>query len=827
MSKFYTNIEVRGNTILYRGYDNGMPIQQKIAYRPHLFVKTNEQTQYKVFKSQEPVKKKTFDSINDMKDFVEQFKDVPNFGVYGCTHLVRQFTGNEFRGEIDWDFKQVQLWFFDIETKAENGFPKPEIADQEILLITMINYQTKDIHIWSAKPVEKDNKIFDLYKEGYTLKFQCFETEKQLLKDFLVFFASTRIDVISGWNSELFDIPYIVNRIKRVLGDEVVKMLSPWKIVKERQVRFDNGDTKQTYDILGVTHLDYIELYKKFNPGSQESFKLDFIAMKELGEGKVDLPGESFQDGYNLHYNMFVWYNAIDVILLCKLEKKMMLVMLAMQLAFIAKCQFGDVLSAMRLWESIIYNYFLDENIVETLEKERTEKHSIVGAYVHDPVPGKYGWTVSVDATSLYPSIMMQNNISPETILDYQDSISIDKCLSGSVSVKNDTSIISANGLTTTKEFRGFIPILVERMFDLRKKTKNRMLDLKKQNAPEEEYAALDVAQKAFKIAANSFYGVTGLQHFRYYDYRLAEAVTSTGQIYIKKAKEILDELLSKLSNNIDVSTYLDTDSIYFSCDGIVAAKCQTMNDSEIVNYLEKFVFDIVQPYLNKKLLEFSTKFGIDDCKIFFKLECIGPSIIFVAKKRYAFDILYSEGVRYEKPKMKVMGIEIVRSSTPSVVKDYLKESLALCLRSDEKSLQKKVKEVRESFMQHHYKDISFPRGVNGLSTYSNAASIYKSGCPIHVRGALLYNNQLQRKNLHTKYPLIAEGDKIKFVALKMPNPIHENVIAFSKTIPSELGLDSYIDYNVQFEKSFLAPLEGILNAIKWTAEEKVTLDFD
>ena len=589
----------------------------------------------------------------------------------------------------------------------------------------------------------------------------------------------------------------------------------------------DNGESKQTYDISGISHLDYLDLYKKFNPGSKESFKLDFIAELELGEKKVELPGESFKDSYTNYWETFVLYNVVDVELLHKLEVKMLQVRLAMQLAFLAKCQFGDVMSAMRLWESIIYNYFLDENIVEEYDKERNEKEKIVGAYVHQPIPGKYGWSVSVDATSLYPSIMMQNNISPECIVDMID-LDIDDFLAGRhKGMVPDNCIVSANGLVTRKDVKGFIPILVGRMFDLRKKTKNEMLDLKRRHAPEEEYRALDVAQLAFKIAANAFYGIMGLAHFKYYDYRMAEAVTSTGQVFIRNAKKYVDLILSKVSGrNAEFAMYADTDSLYFLVEDIVKTKCVGMSDAEIVNYLERFVIDVLQPPLNKKLQEDATSMGIDKCLINFKLECIGPSIIFVAKKRYAFDILYSEGVRYDAPKMKVMGIEIVRSSTPSVVKDYLKESLKLCLSADEKTLQKKVIEVRKAFESCHYTDISFPRGVNGLTTYHDDASIYRVKTPIHVRGALLYNHHLKRKKLDTKYPLIGEGDKIKFVALKMPNTIHENVIAFNNRIPPELDLEKYVDYKMQFQKAFLAPLEGILEAIGWEAEEKVTLDF-
>lgn len=343
-----------------------------------------------------------------------------------------------------------------------------------------------------------------------------------------------------------------------------------------------------------------------------------------------------------------------------------------------------------------------------------------------------------------------------------------------------------------------------------------------------DEIAALDVAQSSFKVGINSFYGVLGLAHFRYYDYRLAEAVTSTGQVFIKKTMQYTNEILNKiLKTDSDYVLASDTDSVYFRVQLLVDRICKDKPKHEIVNTLEKFVFDVLQPALNKKLTIFAKTMGISDCKIFYKLECIGDAIIFVAKKRYAFDILYSEGVRYAEPKMKVMGIEIVRSSTPNVVKSYLRESLALCLRTNESTLQAKVREVKTSFMKEPYWNISFPRGINGMTTYSDSASIYKKGCPIQVRGALVYNHTLARLGIDSKYPTISDGDKVKFVALKMPNPLHENIIAFPSKLPSELGLEKFIDYKVQFQKAFVAPLENILEAIGWEAEETVKLDFE
>ena len=543
MSKFYTNIELRGDSILYMGWENGLPVKQKIKYKPHVFIPSKSETEYKAFSNKKYLQRVDFDSISDMKEYIKTYSDVSNFEIYGCSNIIRQFTRSAFEGEIEWDYAQTKIWFFDIETRVEGlaldpsesyqirvrdeiftrtyqdlmvmledsvsfdlledgeyvpikaakayraGFPDPQKAEQEILLISMIDHHTKKLYVWSIKPVSEDNKIFEMGAD-----FRSFDSEKKMLKDFLIFWKSSRIDVISGWNSEPFDIPYLVNRMKAVLGDELTNHLSPWNVIKERKYVSDNGEDILTYDIYGVTHLDYLIIYKKFNPGSKESFKLDYIAEYELGERKVENPTDNFKQFYIEHWSTFVWYNATDVMLLHKLEHQMLMVRLAMQLAFIAKCNYGDVVSAMRLWESIIYNYFMDEKLIEDYEKERSEKKQIVGAYVHEPKPGKYEWIVSLDANSMYPSIIMQNNISPEKIIRMDDYF-IDDILSGKfIGTVEEGTILSGNGLVTSKDGDGFIPILVKRMFDLRKKTKNLMLEKKKeQQAIKERLAELGV----------------------------------------------------------------------------------------------------------------------------------------------------------------------------------------------------------------------------------------------------------------------------------------------------------------------------------------------
>lgn len=538
MSEFYTNIEVRGNSVLYMGWKNGIPIKEKIAYTPHLFVASNEDTEYHAFQTNQPLKKVDFETIADMKTYVAAYGNISNFTLYGCSNVKRQFTRAMFPMEIVWDYLQTKIFFFDIETRVEGldttedaifqvrledeenfsvasyrqcmrlldtdtpfyiieneqevfiknagvyvaGFPKPELAQQEITMVSLIDHHTAKLKVFTTLAPSSDNEIYK-----YDVDVMVFESEKSMLKEVVKYFATTRIDVLCGWNSESFDMPYMVNRCTKIIGKELTNFLSPWKVIKDRIVIPDNPnfDRFTTYELLGITHLDYLDIYKKFNPGSKESFKLDYIAEYELGKKKVENPTDNFRDFYLKYKDTFIHYNVIDVFLLHELEHKLLMVKLAQSLAYIAKCNIGDVVSAMRLWESIIYNYFMDKNVIETWNKPRNDKKEIVGAYVHTPIPGKYGWTISVDATALYPSIIMQNNLSPDTIiemLDFGELELINGMLRGEHTGKfPDGSIISANGLITSKDHEGFLPYLIRQMFDLRKKTKNLMLDKKKE----------------------------------------------------------------------------------------------------------------------------------------------------------------------------------------------------------------------------------------------------------------------------------------------------------------------------------------------------------
>lgn len=832
---FYTSVESKGQHILFRGYEDGQPVAHKIKYKPYIFVPDKE-GDWKSFEGRNkpiPLSKKTFDSIPACRDYIKEYSGISNMKMFGTDNFVRQYISSNYKGKIDWDFDLVRKFLFDIETETTDGFPDPSEAKERILLVTIIDRDKGPdgrykVICWSWKACDRATAVKDIDESLFDIEIRLLKDETAMLKDLLLWWKNQRMDIIGGWNSEIFDVTYLVNRMINVLGEAAAQYLSPWREYRPRTVIWNNKE-KPTYDLSGLVHLDLLSLYKKFEPGSQESWSLDYIAQQELGKGKAENPYETFRDFYTLAWDQFVNYNIIDVVRLVELDEKKQMLKLAMALAYLAKCNYDDITSAMRLWESIIHNYFEESNVAEVLGKQKNTRKPIVGAYVHDPRVGRYTWAVSVDATSLYPSIMMQNNISPECIVDMMDWTAvdgIDKMLRGEFEVPEGLCL-SPNGLLTRADTPGFIPILVKRMFDMRKITKKQMLELKKAGRPESEVNALDVEQLAYKIAMNSFYGITALPYFKYYDPRLAEAVTSTGQLVIQSAMKYLNEIMNKImqTKNVKYAFYGDTDSMYFTMEAFVAKHCKGKTDQEIVTYLEKFVFDILQPELNKRLQKLVYSFGAKESKIDFKLECIGPALVMVAKKKYAFDILYSEGVRYQEPKMKVMGIEIVRSSTPGAIKDYLKKSLELTLRASEKEVQDYIKTVHSEFLTKGFKEVACPTGVNGMDVYADDASIYGPKTPMHVRGSLLYNHHLTRLGLDKKYPLIGDGDKVKFIMLRKPNPIHENVIAFPMILPKEMDLEKYFDAKTQYEKVFLNPIQKILDSVGWSWEERINLE--
>ena len=825
--KFYTSVQQSGNTILVRGYDHGRQFSDRVKFNPTLFLPTEKPSEWKTLdgKRVRPVKQGT---IKDARQFVDTHKEMEDFPVYGQTRYNNQYILEEYPwDEMKFDMNQIRIFTLDIETGAENGFPDIETADQEILLISLKDSHTGRITVFGSRPYEATDPDVD-YLE--------FKTEVGLLKAFLHFWISNFPDVITGWNVQLFDIPYIIKRIERVIGEKESKMISPWKSILYREI-YIKGRKQIAYDISGISCLDYLELYKKFTYTNQESYRLDHICSVELGAKKLDHSEyDTFKEFYTKNWKKFVDYNIIDVRLVDQLDDKMKLIELAITMAYDAKVNFEDVYSQVRMWDNIIYVYLSKRNLVIPPKHESRKDNKYAGAYVKEPTPGIYDWVVSFDLNSLYPHLIMQYNLSPETLKEHRHpTATVDRLLNKEIELFDLCGqTLCANGTYYDTNKRGFLPELMDKIYQERTIYKKRMLKAKQEYEKnpstdlKKEIARCNNIQMARKIQLNSAYGAIGNEHFRYYRLEIAEAITMSGQLSIRWIQNHMNEYLNKLlsTKEEDYVIASDTDSIYLNLGPLVDKffSNKSSDKAAIVTILDKICQEKLEPFIERSYEELATYVAAYEQKMKMKRENIADRGIWTAKKRYILNVWDSEGVRYAEPKMKICGMETARSSTPAFFRDKLLKAYDIIINQDNDVLIDYIDKVKEDTKKEECVNIAFPRGVNGLKKYKSVADIYSKGTPIHVRGALLYNHYVSRNKLTHKYPLIQEGEKIKFLYLKTPNPIQENVISFFQNLPPEFNVEKYVDFNKQFEKSFFEPLKNVLECIGWDYERSVSL---
>ena len=839
--KFYTCAHQYGSKVLVRGVHNGVRFTKRAEFSPTLFVraKTKEESIHRSLFG-EPLQPIEFEDNNAAKEFIQTYGKVDNFPIYGQTNYGYQYITRNYPGEIQWDITQLNIQTIDIETSAEHGFPDVHNPIEEVLLITVKNLVTRQIITFGCGEFDdKSEEITKLREQGNKFLYVKCDNEHDLIETFLRFYSENYPDIITGWNCDLFDIAYLISRVERLFcSDEdstMKKKFSPWGLVRRKTVTI-MGREHVSYDITGVAIIDYIDLYKKFTYTRRESYKLDFIGEVELGIKKLDNPYETFREFYVKDWQKFVEYNVRDVEIVDALERKMKLIELILTMAYDAKCNFNDVFSQVRTWDCILYNHLHDKNI-QIPQKKENQGRQIEGAYVKEPRPGQYDWVVSFDATSLYPSIIMQYNQSPETLIN---GVVKDTTVRGLLDnkynldeLKQDDYCMTANGYCYTREKQGLFPEIVQKFFDDRQRYKKLMIAAEKEYEQtknpklKNDISKFNNFQMARKIQLNSLFGAMGNEYFRYYDARIAEGITMTGQFIIQEVGKALNDYLNKVvgTNGHDYSFYSDTDSCYISLDPLVRKYYGNLDRDKLIDVLDKICEEKITETINKscdKLADYTNAF---QKKIVFKREAIAERGLWVAKKRYALNVYDNEGVRYKDPKLKVMGLEIVRSSTPAPVRESLKEAVRLCLTTDESTLQKFIEHTRVLFNNMEPEEIAFPRSVNGLVKYTSRADIYGKGTPMHVRGALMYNHLLEKHKLTMKYEAIQEGEKIKFLYLKEPNTISENCIAFIGKIPKELDIHKYIDYNTMFEKSFLEPLKQIVEGLGWNTEPVATLE--
>ena len=823
---FYTYARHYGNKILYRGIStSGKRQTARHDFQPTLFVPSDKPSIYKSMfgESVSPIK---FESNTEAKEFIQSYSDVSNYPIYGQSDWNYQYLTEKFPDEVDWDQSKIKLISIDIETTVDNGFPDVNNPLEQVTLITIQDAVTKKIITWGCGEYTPTEHTAHL-----NVDYRWCENEKALFTSFLNWWAMDPPDVVTGWNIQLFDIPYLVSRTDKLFGDDMKKAFSPFNLVKKHVVKLGAREFLR-YELWGVAQLDYLDLYKKFTYVTRESYKLDHITEVELGHKKLENPHDSFREFYEKDWNLFVEYNIIDTVLVDELEDKLKLIELCFTMAYDGKMNYSDVSSPVKTWDCLLYNHLWQQNVVFG-QKESKQSRSIAGAYVQEPVPGQYEWVESFDATSLYPSIIMQYNMSPETLVPGEVyDVTVDGMLEKKYSFDGKYAVAS-NGQCFSRDKLGYMPEIVQKFFDDRQRYKKLMkeseqlLEDTKDPKYKNEIAKYNNFQMARKIQLNSLYGAMANEYFRFFDTRIAEGITLSGQVIIRETAIALDAYVNEVcgTKGETYSFYSDTDSCYITLKAVVDKFFADKDTNKLVDILDKIGTDQIEPCISRamdKLVDYTHAY---EKKIFFKREAIADKAIWIAKKRYAMNVYDNEGTRYQVPQLKVMGLEIVRSSTPAPVRASLKEAVRLTLTTDEKTLQKFIEKTQKEFKSMSPEEIAFPRGCNNIGKYTCDTDIYAKGCPIHVRGSLLYNHYLDVNNISQKYEKIQEGDKVKFLYLKEPNTMRENCISFNSKIPAEFNVHRYVDYDVMFQKAFLDPMDTIVKSLGWETEETHTLE--
>ena len=823
---FYKSVIEHHGKLLVRGVHEGQEFKEKIDYKPTLYVKSQNESEVKSLDGQN-LKPIQFDNIKKAKEFKKTYAS-GNSSIYGMDRYQYQYIADSYPQDVQWSKDHIKIFTLDIECTAENGFPDVEKANEELLAITVKNQSNKQIITWGTGEF-KTNRSDVTY-------IKC-RNEKSLIMEFMKFWMKNYPDVITGWNTKFFDLPYLCNRIKLLTDEKVVAKLSPWNIVRSEEI-FVRGRAQLYYEVYGIAMLDYLDLYTKFIPVRQESYKLDHIGRVELNLPKDDNPYDTFREWYTKDYQSFIDYNIKDVEIVDQLEDKLKLIELVLTMAYEAKVNYTDVFSQVRMWDMLIYNYLKKDNVMIPPKEDNIKEDKYEGAYVKDPITGMHNWIVSFDINSLYPHLIMQYNISPEKIIGVKPSgISVDKLLNHATPLthlKTEGACITPNGAMFKTDSPGFLPRLMESMYNDRVKFKTLEFQAKQEYQKTKDKSLLKEISRCHniqwskKIALNSAYGAIGNQYFRYYDVRQATAITSAGQFVIRFIQKNVNEYMNKIlksTSEVDYIVASDTDSIYLCLDKLVEATCKDKSKADTLKFLNKVVESRIEPFIDKCFDELAEYTNAIKQKMVMKREVIADKGIWTAKKRYMLNVLDEEGITFDEPKLKIMGIEAVKSSTPEVCRGKIREAIKLIMTKDEDTLQKFIADFKNEFYQMTAEQISFPRSCNNLKKYMHGSHIFIKGTPIHVKGALIYNHQLKQFKLHRKYPIIQEGDKLKFLKLKEANPFKFDVISYVSKLPSEFKLQEYIDYDIMFQKTFVDPMSFILNSIGWSTEKTASLE--
>lgn len=812
---FYTCVAKIGDTLYVRGYKDGKRVVEKEHYEPILFTVATEKDSSHRSIDGLPLKPIVYESMKAARDRLKQDSEMPVPTIFGFENFVVAYICERWPDRVPFDRNLIRIANIDIEVASDKGFPDPYEAKRRIISITLKFRDT--IHVWGLKPFNNDRDDVIYYE---------FTREKKMLEHFLDIWEELDIDVLTGWNIDSFDVPYLYNRLIRLFGIETAKRLSPlgWVTESTRKAKF--GKEITVYNIYGLQCIDYLRTYQKFRLLNRESYKLNYIAYAEDIGQKVDYSEyATLSTLYMNDHDKFIRYNITDVELVDKLDKKLGFMDVVFALAYTCHVNFEDVFAQTRNWDALIYNYLIKKNIVVPPQREKEKKRQFQGAFVKDPQVGLHKWVVGYDLTSLYPHLIMQYHLSPDTFIeDEYEDFRIEDIHKGLV--KNDTPyIMAANGHYFRKDIRGFLPEILEDMFAQRQHHKKLMLEAERNN---DEDAKLyhNSMQATLKTTLNSAYGTMGSAYFRFFRLPIAEAVTTSGQLSIQWVMNKINQYLNKVCKTKDFDFVIasDTDSMYLTLEPLVEKFCEDPNDTEaVLEFIETITDDRLQTIINKSFEDLAKIMGCPQNRLHMKRESISDRAVWVAKKRYALNMLVSEAGRLPEPKIKITGLEAVRTTVPEVARNAIKKSVEIIMRGTNEEFIEYINKIRHDFDTLPLEDIAKPIAVSNLAKF-RVGDKFLTGTPMHVKAAHHYNDALREWKLNNKYESIRDGDNLKCLYLKKPNPLRVSVIGFTTVIPKEFGIERFIDRDMMFEKMFMSPVKKLAETVGWDTERRSRL---
>lgn len=821
---------------------DGNRISYDTTFEPYVYLETNQESDIlSIFNTK--LKKKKFKNQADRSRYL---RDNSITRVFENLNVQQQFLIDTFwKTNEDPEFNKhpLKVFFIDIETYSPDTFPTPSNPEHPINIITVYDTLTKRFTTFGLHPFSKKKENCSYY--------HC-KTERELLEKFITFFELDYPDILSGWNSEFFDLPYIVNRITKILGEENTKRLSPVGYIRPITFTGKFGREQVHWHIEGISCVDYLDIYKRFCQVLRESYKLDAIGETELNEHKIDYGDTNLASLADDNWDLFVEYNIQDVNLLVRLEEKLQYLELLRMIAYAGLTTFEGALGSLSVITGlcVIRAHHRDRKI-PTFKKGKESDEQNAGAYVGEPVKGFQEHIVSFDANSLYPNVMITLNLSPETkvatIIDKTDSEVTLRHVNGQtykLSIPNflkfvekeKIAISKAKVLFSQKE-KGIIPETVDHYYTKRVVLKKQLGLLKRKishlNKTDPSYPSmkhqvenLNIQQHTIKILINTIYGYFGNKHSPLGDDELAESITLTGQAVIKQSNKLLIDFIKTKTNLTDNDLvhytpiiYNDTDSSYISIKHLVEnLKIKMLTkDNKITEEYYKIVQEI-EDYLNDEIMKWgATALNSIDCRLNFKREVIADVGLFLQKKRYVLHILDEEGIPTNK--FKYTGVEVVRTTMPAPIKPHVKRIIeTMLLTKSQTETNKAFNETYDIFKKLPLEDIAFVMGVKGYEKYATLCTGFNTAkhMPIHVKSAYYHNMLVEKFNIDRKYEKISSGDKVRYFYVKQPNRYGINVIGYKYFFPKEFVTLFEPDHEKMFEKIIYSVIERFYESVNW-----------